>query len=265
MVALAHRAPCGSRRAHRAPRHSSAKRAGAARANVPRPPARWFTVRATEDSPSPTETSSSTRDVLEAGGTPEARSRADPLAAGSSRRLFSLGIFAPFGAAYDAVGRWLVAHPAPQWVVNSPAKTRFTAFLASVLDPEFDLDASSAAVAALIASDDVVVFSATYCPFSAAAKRALTAEGVPFTAVEWNETKGGAGFAPALAARTGRSSIPHVFIGGRSVGGCNDGDPGIRPLIASGGLDAALAGCSKKTLDARAAFLEARGDVRGAA
>ena len=260
MVALAHRAPCGSRRAHRAPRHSSAKRAGAARANAPRAPARWFAVRATEDSPSPTETSSSTRDVLEAGGTPEARSRADPLAAGSSRRLFSLGIFAPFGAAYDAVGRWLVAHPAPQWVVNSPAKTRFTAFLASVLDPEFDLDASSAAVAALIASDDVVVFSATYCPFSAAAKRALTAEGVPFTAVEWNETKGGAGFAPALAELTGRSSIPHVFVCGRSVGGCNDGDPGIRPLIASGGLDAALAGCSKTTLDARKAFLEARGD-----
>lgn len=218
-------------------------------------------MRATEDSPSPTETSSSTRDVLEAGGTPEARSRADPLAAGSSRRLFSLGIFAPFGAAYDAVGRWLVAHPAPQWVVNSPAKTRFTAFLASVLDPEFDLDASSAAVAALIASDDVVVFSATYCPFSAAAKQALAAEGVPFTAVEWNTTEGGAGFAPALARRTGRSSIPHVFIAGESIGGCNDGNPGIRPLIASGGLDAKLAKCSKKTQDARAAFLEARGNV----
>jgi glutaredoxin 3 len=119
-----------------------------------------------------------------------------------------VGLFAPLGAAYDAVGRWLVAHPAPQWVVNSPAKTKFTSFLASVLDPEFDLDASKAAVEKLIASDDVVVFSATYCPFSAAAKKALTAEGVPFTAVEWNETKGGAGFAPALAEITGRSSIP---------------------------------------------------------
>ena len=168
----------------------------------------------------------------------------------------------PLGAAYDAVGRWLVAHPAPQWVVNSPAKTKFTSFLASVLDPEFDLDASVAPVEKLIASDDVVVFSATYCPFSAAAKRALTAEGVPFTAVEWNETKGGAGFAPALAALTGRSSIPHVFVCGKSVGGCNDGNPGIRPLIASGGLDEALAGCSQKTRDARAAFLEARGDNR---
>jgi glutaredoxin 3 len=117
----------------------------------------------------------------------------------------------------------------------------------------------------IIASDDVVVFSATYCPFSAAAKRALAAEGVPFTAVEWNTTEGGAGFAPALARRTGRSSIPHIFVAGESIGGCNDGNPGIRPLIASGGLDAALAGCSKKTRDARAAFLEARGNVEGGA
>ena len=239
MAALAHGTPCGARGAHCAPRRLSAKRAAAARANVPRAPARWVAVKATEDGPSPP-------------------------AAGSSRRLFSVGLFAPLGAAYDAVGRWLVAHPAPQWVVNSPAKTKFTSFLASVLDPEFDLDASKAAVEKLIASDDVVVFSATYCPFSAAAKRALTAEGVPFTAVEWNETKGGAGFAPALAEITGRSSIPHVFICGKSVGGCNDGNPGIRPLIASGGLDEALAGCSQKTRDARAAFLEARGDTRAA-
>ena len=239
MAALAHGTPCGARGAHCAPRRLSAKRAAAARANVPRAPARWVAVKATEDGQSPP-------------------------AAGPSRRLFSVGLFAPLGAAYDAVGRWLVAHPAPQWVVNSPAKTKFTSFLASVLDPEFDLDASKAAVEKLIASDDVVVFSATYCPFSAAAKKALTAEGVPFTAVEWNETKGGAGFAPALAEITGRSSIPHVFVCGKSVGGCNDGNPGIRPLIASGGLDEALAGCSQKTRDARAAFLEARGDNRAA-
>ena len=106
---------------------------------------------------------------------------------------------------------------------------------------------------ALIASDDVVVFSATYCPFSAAAKAALTDAGVPFTAVEWNQTEGGAGFAPALATLTGRSSIPSVWIAGECVGGCNDGNPGVRPLIASGGLDAKLAACSRRVRDARAA------------
>ncbi|ACO67445.1 predicted protein, partial [Micromonas commoda] len=81
---------------------------------------------------------------------------------------------------------------------------------------------SLARVRALIASDDVVVFSATYCPFSAAAKAALDDAGVPFTAVEWNQTEGGAGFAPALATLTGRSSIPSVWIAGECVGGCND-------------------------------------------
>ena len=260
MAALAHGTPCGARRAYCAPCRVSATRTAAARA-------RWVAVKATEDGRSPTETSSSSgRDVPEAGGTPDAGARASsPPAAGSSRRLFSVGLFAPLGAAYDAVGRWLVAHPAPQWVVNSRAKTAFTQFLASALDPEFDLEKSAAAVERIIASDDVVVFSATYCPFSAAAKRALAAEGVPFTAVEWNTTEGGAGFAPALARRTGRSSIPHIFVAGESIGGCNDGNPGIRPLIASGGLDAALAGCSKKTRDTRAAFLEARGNVEGGA
>ena len=101
MAALAHGTPCGARGAHCAPRRLSAKRAAASRANVPRAPARWVAVRATEDGPSPTETSSSARDVSEAGGALDA----EPPAAGSSRRLFSVGIFAPLGAAYDAVGQ----------------------------------------------------------------------------------------------------------------------------------------------------------------
>ena len=164
----------------------------------------------------------------------------------------------PLAGAYDAVGRWLVDNPAPQWLVNSPLKTKVTELLAGTLDADFNLEASETRVRELVASDDVVVFSATYCPFRAAAKAALRAEGVPFTAVEWNQTPGGAGFAPALASVTGRSSIPHVFIGGVSVGGCNDGDPGIRPLIKQGGLDAALERCSEETRAARAAHL-ARG------
>lgn len=165
-----------------------------------------------------------------------------------------IGLGGALAGIYDAVGEWLVEHPAPQWLVNSPLKTRVTEILAG---SSYDPEESVATVKRLIASDDVVVFSATYCPFSAAAKAALRAEGVPFTAIEWNQTPGGGGFAPALATLTGRSSIPHVFIGGESVGGCNDGTPGIRPLIASGHLDEVLEICSEKTLRARAAHLEA--------
>ena len=161
-----------------------------------------------------------------------------------------IGLPGALAKAYDAVGDWLVAHPAPAWLVNSPLKTRLTEILAG---PSYDPEASLARVRALIASDDVVVFSATYCPFSAAAKAALADAGVPFTAVEWNTTEGGAGFAPALATLTGRSSIPSVWIAGEYVGGCNDGNPGVRPLIASGGLDAKLTACSRRVRDARAA------------
>jgi len=254
MVALTHVAACAHHCARDAPRRVSLKPAGFTRGVAPRVTARRVAVHASDEKREKTGVS-----VESSAEGPDAASPS----ASPSRRFFSVGLFAPLGVAYDAVGRWLVAHPAPQWVVNSPAKTKATAFLASVLNPEFDVEVSKSAVQKWIASDDVVVFSATYCPFSAAAKQALKAEGVPFTAVEWNKTQGGAGFAPALAELYGRSSIPHVFIAGRSIGGCNDGTPGIRPLIASGELDEALLECSQRTRDARAAFLnERRGDVR---
>lgn len=37
----------------------------------------------------------------------------------------------PLAGVYDAVGRWLVEHPAPQWLVNSRVKTRLTEMLAA--------------------------------------------------------------------------------------------------------------------------------------
>jgi hypothetical protein len=55
---------------------------------------------------------------------------------------------------YGAVGAWLVQHPAPQWLVNSPLKTRATELLAG---SSYDPEQSVADVKRLIASDDVVV------------------------------------------------------------------------------------------------------------
>ena len=59
----------------------------------------------------------------------------------------------PLAGVYDAVGAWLVEHPAPQWVVNSPLKTRATEILAG---SSYDPEQSVAEVKRLIASDDVV-------------------------------------------------------------------------------------------------------------
>lgn len=43
-----------------------------------------------------------------------------------------------------------------------------------------------------------------------------------------------------LCQLTGRTSMPNIFIGGNSIGGCNDGTPGLMPLIASGELELLL-------------------------
>ena len=162
-----------------------------------------------------------------------------------------------FRSPYDVVGRWLVEHPAPQILVNNPLKRWVTKQMAG---GEYDPVAAKAMLAELVANDDVVVFSATYCPFSAAAKAALRTEGVPFVAHEWNTMSHGASLVAALGDVYGRTSIPQVFIGGVNIGGCNDGGPGIRPLIAgaSGGLDLALERCGEETRAARARVLAKR-------
>lgn len=162
-----------------------------------------------------------------------------------------------FAQAYDAVGAWLVQHPAPMVLVNNPLKRWVTSKAAG----NYDQPKVRAELLSLIHDHDVVVFSATYCPFSFAVKQTIAAEGLPFTAVEWNTLPEGSALVAELGALYGRTSIPAVFIGGEYVGGCNDGmgpeSPGIRPFIANGLLDAALENCSPETRVARQRFKEA--------
>ena len=136
----------------------------------------------------------------------------------------------------DTAGAWLVAHPAPLWLVNNPVKRLFTTASAG----DYDVAATQEELRRLIDSDGVVLFSATYCPFSAQVKRDLAAQRVPYTVYETNVLPNGAALVAELGRLTGRTSIPHVFIAGASIGGCNDGSPGLRPLIAQGGLEEAL-------------------------
>lgn len=138
--------------------------------------------------------------------------------------------------AYDAVGRWLTNHPAPLWLVNNPAKK----WVATRSAGNYDREVVRSTLASLVGEDAVVVFSATYCPFSLAAKRTLAAQGVQFKVIEWNKRDDGAALVAELGELTGRTSIPHIFLGGLSIGGFNDGTPGLRPLISSGGFGGAL-------------------------
>lgn len=71
----------------------------------------------------------------------------------------------------------------------------------------------------------VIVFSKSYCPFSAKAKRILlekyTVVPAPYV-VELDQHPLGGGLQDALAKSTGRRTVPNVLINGKSIGGGDD-------------------------------------------
>lgn len=77
----------------------------------------------------------------------------------------------------------------------------------------------------LIGAHPVVVFSKTYCPYCRRAKATLAsaAEAIPGASpphiVELDERPDGEALQQVLAARTGRRTVPSVWVGGVPVGG----------------------------------------------
>jgi glutaredoxin 3 len=94
-----------------------------------------------------------------------------------------------------------------------------------------------------IAQNPAVVFSWTTCPYCVKGKATLEATGANFKAIEIDTRPDGKAIKAELAKRTGRTSVPQIWIGGEFVGGCNDGpEPGygVVPLSASGQLQSKL-------------------------
>ena len=99
----------------------------------------------------------------------------------------------------------------------------------------------------------VIIFSKSYCPYSAKAKRILlekyTIVPAPYV-VELDTHPLGQGLQNAIEKSTGRRTVPNVLISGRSIGGGDD----IQALDESGGLIGkvkAMAG--KRIMEARSA------------
>lgn len=90
-------------------------------------------------------------------------------------------------------------------------------------------------VAKLIRSNPVVLFSKSTCPYCKRAKKLLRELGAAFRVVEVDLDPDGEAIAAELRGRTGRATLPNIFIGGRGIGGCNDG-PGLIPLHERGEL-----------------------------
>ena len=91
----------------------------------------------------------------------------------------------------------------------------------------------------VIGSAGVVMFSFTTCRFCVKAKAALDAKGAAYRVFELDAERYGGELRSLLAARTGRTSTPSVWIGGKFVGGLDDG-PGLLPLDEEGALDPML-------------------------
>ena len=92
-----------------------------------------------------------------------------------------------------------------------------------------------------VGSNPVAMFSFTTCPFCRRAKDVLDEKGVPYVSMELDERGGNRGneIRATLGRMTKRTSVPSIFVGGQSIGGCNDG-PGLIPLNESGELDRLL-------------------------
>ena len=80
---------------------------------------------------------------------------------------------------------------------------------------------------------DVVIYAKDYCPFCKRAKALLRDKGVQFT--EHEVTNDRSGFAE-MVARSGRRTVPQIFIDGRHIGGSDD----LAELEATGALDPLL-------------------------
>ena len=119
----------------------------------------------------------------------------------------------------------------PDWSVadKAPAKA-------------YDEAAVLALVEAQIATTGAILYARSTCPYCEQAKAALTEMGAAYTAIDLDLTDDGVGMRAELTKLTGHETVPLVFVGGRFVGGCNDGGlGGVMPLKESGRLAQMLA------------------------
>ena len=79
------------------------------------------------------------------------------------------------------------------------------------------------------------IYFKDWCPYSRRALALLEHKGVPFEAIDVTND---AALEQEMRARSGRTSVPQIFIDGRHVGGYDD----VAALDASGALDALLFG-----------------------
>jgi glutaredoxin 3 len=84
-------------------------------------------------------------------------------------------------------------------------------------------------------SAPVVIYTTGWCGYCARAKRLLKSKGVAYTE---HDVEASPDTRAEMQTRSGRRSVPQIFIGDTHVGGCDD----LHALEDEGKLDALLAG-----------------------
>ncbi|CAM3758789.1 glutaredoxin 3 [Rahnella bruchi] len=79
----------------------------------------------------------------------------------------------------------------------------------------------------------IEIYTKATCPYCHRAKALLNSKGVSFDEIAID---GDAEKREKMIARSGRSTVPQIFIDGQHVGGCDD----LHALDARGGLDPLL-------------------------
>jgi glutaredoxin 3 len=84
-----------------------------------------------------------------------------------------------------------------------------------------------------MSASSIVMYTTNWCPYCERARRMLSSRGAPFEEIDVES-------APEkraeMLARSGRRTVPQIFIGERHVGGSED----LAALIDAGKLDALL-------------------------
>ena len=81
----------------------------------------------------------------------------------------------------------------------------------------------------------IEVYATQWCPYCNRARALLAAKGAAFDVIDIEAVPGARA---TMQERSGRRTVPQIFIDGRHIGGCDD----LSALDAAGGLDPLLTG-----------------------
>jgi len=85
-----------------------------------------------------------------------------------------------------------------------------------------------------VSAPDIVLYVAGWCPFCVRAQGLLTKKGLAYRVVDVDDAKS----REEMIARSGRRTVPQIFIAGKHVGGCDD----LFALEGAGELDRLIQG-----------------------